>query len=288
MNILTFDLEDWFHLLDNESTKGEKEWLNFESRFESNTEQILAILKEKNQKATFFCLGWICLKYPKMIRKISDLGFHIGCHSDMHQLTYEQDQESFRQDLVSSIRRIEDCTGKKVNAFRAPGFSITTDTQWAFQVLIEEGITMDSSVFPASRAHGGFPEITHSSPFKISFSGKEVLEFPINVYPFLGRKIIFSGGGYFRLFPYPLIKRFSERSPYIMSYFHPRDFDSEQPMIRGLTVTRKFKSYYGLKSSMSKFEKWITDFSFTDLLTATETIEKGKVQSIPYSRLTKV
>ena len=114
MNILTFDIEDWFHILDNTSTKTEKDWSNFESRIYKNTERILDLLNEKNQKATFFCLGWIALKYPEVIRNIIDQGNEIGSHGNMHQLFYEQGKQKFKSDLYYSIKLLEDVSGKKI------------------------------------------------------------------------------------------------------------------------------------------------------------------------------
>jgi peptidoglycan-N-acetylglucosamine deacetylase len=280
MNILTIDLEDWFHLLDYDSTKTESDWVKYESRIEANTDRILDFLTTKNLKATFFCLGWICRKYPQLVRKISDLGFEIGCHSDMHQLVYEQDRDSFKKDLERAIATIEDFTGKKVDTYRAPGFSLTCKTQWVFGILAESGIKTDSSIFPAERGHGGFPEIPLSEPFVIRTNGAEILELPLNVIPFLGRKIVFSGGGYFRLFPYGMIKAWSVRSPYILTYFHPRDFDPDQPVIPGLPLTRRFKSYYGLESAFSKFKRWMDDFQFTDIGTALKEIDATKLKTV--------
>jgi peptidoglycan-N-acetylglucosamine deacetylase len=280
MNILTFDLEDWYHLLDYDSTKTEGDWIKFESRIEGNVERILEFLKTNDQKATFFCLGWICRKYPQLVRKISDLGFEIGCHSDMHQLIYEQDRATFRTDLEHAIVSIEDCTGKKVDIYRAPGFSLTCKTQWVFEILAESGIKTDSSIFPAQRGHGGFPEIPFSEPFVIRMNGLEILEFPVNVFPFLGRKIVFSGGGYFRLFPYGIIKAWSRRSPYIMMYFHPRDFDPDHPVIPGLPLIRRFKSYYGLNEAFSKLRRWTEDFPFTDIGTARMQIDTTQLKTL--------
>ena len=53
-----------------------------------------------------------------------------------------------------------------------------------------------------------------------------------------------------------------------MTYFHPRDFDPNQPIISELNYFRKFKSYVGLKGSLSKLYKWTSDFDFTDLKSA--------------------
>jgi len=122
MNILTFDIEEWFHILDNKSTKTEIEWSNYESRIHQNMDTIYEILDSTNKTASFFVVGWMAEKYPEVIRKISEKGFEIGSHTHLHQLAYEQDRSTFFKDVEKSIKTIEDCTGKKVNAFRAPGF----------------------------------------------------------------------------------------------------------------------------------------------------------------------
>ena len=146
-------------------------------------------------------------------------------------------------DLEKSIKTLEDITGKKVRSFRAPGFSITTKNLWAFDALHSLGIEIDSSIFPASRAHGGMKKFIVSKPSIIKYNGIKLKEFPINTQNLLGYPFIFSGGGYFRLFPYRLIKKFTDNSDYIMTYFHPRDFDINQPLIPGLSISRKFNSY---------------------------------------------
>ncbi len=280
MNILTFDVEDWFHILDNPETKGEKQWMQLESRIHQNMDKILNLLEKNNQKATFFSMGWVARKYPEIIKKIDSLGYEIASHSDMHQLAYEFNREEFRQDLEISVKSIEDVVGKKVRAYRAPGFSLMQENKWVFEELINNGIEIDCSVFPAQRAHGGFEEFGYSEPAYIEMNGVKIKEFPINIYPVFGKNIIFSGGGYFRLIPYPLIKYFMNKSNYVMTYLHPRDFDAEQPMIEGLSAFRKFKSYVGLKGSSNKLNRLISDFPFVDLQEANESIDWSKVKTI--------
>lgn len=280
MNILTFDVEEWFHILDNDSTKNEKQWFEFESRIEQNMDKIFALLEKHNQKATFFCIGWVARKYPEIIKKIDSLGYEIATHSDMHQLAYEFDRDQFRKDLDISVKSIEDVTGKKVRAYRAPGFSLMHKNKWVFEELINYGIEIDCSVFPAKRAHGGFEEFGYAEPAYIEIGGKRMKEFPINITPVFGKSIIFSGGGYFRLIPYPLMKHFMNKSNYVMTYFHPRDFDPNQPMIEDLSMLRSFKSYVGLESSLMKLEKLITDFNFIDLSEANEMIEWDNVKIV--------
>jgi peptidoglycan-N-acetylglucosamine deacetylase len=266
--ILTFDLEDWYHLLDLPATRNTTDWERFESRFEPGVERILALLRTTGLKATFFCIGWMARKYPQVIRSISEQGFEIGCHSDTHRLVYEMTPAEFREDLQRCIASIEAVTGQKVRSYRAPGFSIKRDSLWAFEILARLGIESDSSVFPAHRAHGGLPGFASSHPFRIVTSAGIIKEFPMNTFGYSGMKTAFSGGGYFRLFPYPVIRRLTKRSDYVMAYFHPRDFDPLQPVLPGLSGLRKFRSYVGLRGSMDKFTRWMAEFDFTDMNTA--------------------
>jgi polysaccharide deacetylase family protein (PEP-CTERM system associated) len=280
MNILTFDVEDWFHILDNPSTKGEEQWLRLESRIDRDLDRILELLEQYDQKATFFCVGWIARKYPELLKKIAAMGCEVATHSDMHQLIYEFDKAQFREDLKRSVASIEDVTGQKVRAYRAPGFSLMKTNKWVFEELIENGIEIDCSVFPAKRAHGGFEEFGYAEPAFIESHGEKIKEFPINVYSLFGKNIIFSGGGYFRLLPYPVIKYLVQRSDYVMTYLHPRDFDPGQPMIEELSLLRRFKSYYGLKSAYAKLEKLINDFAFVDIRQADAMVEWSQAKVI--------
>ena len=272
MKILTFDIEDWFHILDNKETKSVSEWNKFDSRIKFGMDIIYDILDNSNCPATFFVVGWMAEKHPAIIREISDRGFEIGSHTHLHQLVYEQDRKTFHNDVERSIKTLEDCTGKIVTSFRAPGFSITKNNKWAFETLFQLGITKDSSVFPANRAHGGLPTYHKAVPSIIEYNGIKLKEFPINTNKVLGKSFIFSGGGYFRLFPYKIIENWTLQSEYIMTYFHPRDFDYKQPVVPGLSLQRRFKSYVGLKQCKPKLEQWLKDFDFVNLETADKMI----------------
>ena len=282
MNILTFDIEEWFHILDNNSTKTEADWTKYPSRIHENMERIFQLLEETNQQATFFCLGWVARKHPDIIRAIANRGFEIATHSDLHQLAYQQSRSEFKNDLETSIKVLEDITGKKIRAYRAPGFSIKQENKWVFEVLIENGIEVDCSVFPAKRSHGGFEQFGVAEPCWIDIDGYRLKEFPINTVNGLGKSLIFSGGGYFRLIPYPVLQQLTKRSNYVMTYFHPRDFDANQPMIEELSRLRKFKSYYGLSGCLDKLKELMTDFPFIDLATAEQLVnwDKAKIVKI--------
>lgn len=277
MKILTFDIEEWFHLLDNDTTKSINEWNNFESRINLGLNLIFKIIDSTNVKATFFVVGWLAQKHPELVKAISDRGFEVGSHTHLHQLAYEQDRQTFFNDVEKSIKTLEDITGNKVRSFRAPGFSITVKNKWAFEVLHELGIEIDASVFPAGRAHGGLPSYKEAKPSILKYNGIKLKEFPINTHYVFGKPLIFSGGGYFRLLPYNVIKSWTTNSDYVMTYFHPRDFDYKQPIIPGLSLSRRFKSYIGLKQCRSKLKQWINDFDFVDLDTANRQIDWDQV-----------
>ncbi len=280
MNILTFDIEEWFQLLDHPPLENISLWNSFESRIERNTERIIDFLESKNLNATFFCLGWVGEKYPHIIDYISKKGYEIGSHTSYHQLVYKHTPESFENDLKESIDILTNITGKKVKYFRAPGFSIGKDNLWAFEIISKAGIEIDCSVFPAARAHGGLPSYGFSGPSIIKYKDVELKELPISIYSYFNKSFVFSGGGYFRLFPYRLIKHWTKSSDYIMTYFHPRDFDTGQPIIKDLPLTRKFKSYVGIKSALKKLERWLNDFDFIDIDTADKKIDWSQVKKI--------
>ena len=277
IHILTFDIEEWFHILDNESTKTVTKWSQYESRIQANMNRIFDILERTNRKATFFCLGWIAEKYPEIVREIVNRGYEIGSHSYMHQLVYEQTPKDFRTDLEHSIKTMEDISGKKIKYFRAPGFSIREDNKWAFETIVSLGIEVDCSIFPAVRSHGGFPSYQNAKPSILNYKNIELKELPVNYISYFGKPMIFTGGGYFRLVPYPLTHYWTKNSDYVMSYLHPRDFDINQPLIKELSMFRKFKSYVGLNGAANKLEKWLTDFEFVDLSTAVEAIDWANV-----------
>jgi polysaccharide deacetylase family protein (PEP-CTERM system associated) len=280
MNILTFDIEEWFHILDNDSTKTIREWSQYESRIYANMERILNFLDTVKVKATFFCLGWIAETYPQVVKEVIARGYEIGTHTTMHQLIYEQNPKEFSNDLERSIKTLEDITGQKVKYFRAPGFSIRTDNRWVFDILISQGIAIDSSIFPAQRAHGGFPSYSAVEPSILQYDGLRIKEFPVNYTTVFGRPVIYSGGGYFRLFPYSCIKHWVKDTAYMMTYFHPRDFDAAQPKIPSLPLMRTIKSYIGLSTAFNKFQKLLKDFKFIDIAEADKLIDWEKVRTI--------
>ena len=276
MYILTFDIEDWYNC---DFVTTDFDWDKYEVRIYEGVERILQELAEREIKATFFCLGWIAEKHPDVIRWIHEQGHHIGCHSYQHELAFRLDRDGFRQDTEKSKKLIEDLIGESINVFRAPGFSISEDNTWALEILVELGFEYDCSLFPAAHDYGGFASFGKAEPVILNLPNSvQIKEFPINNKRILGKNLVFSGGGFFRLYPYWLIKYWFRRSPYLMTYFHSRDFDPGQPMIESLPIMRKFKSYVGLSTSFVKFQKMLNDFDFVSVDNADKLIDWGNTR----------
>jgi peptidoglycan-N-acetylglucosamine deacetylase len=253
VNILTIDLEDWFHLLEYVPSSNVTTWDSYESRIFSSTDLILEILDEHKAEATFFVLGWIADRYPSLIERIHNAGHHIGSHSYAHKLVHTLTPKEFKQDLADSCYAISNVTNSKVDAYRAPGFSITDTATWAFEILAEHEIKFDASVFTAKRHHGGMSKFEMKEPSIISGNSFTLKEFPMNYVEFFKRKIILSGGGYLRLCPHILLQIYASKIDYNMVYLHPRDFDIAQPRLQDISLKRYIRSYIGLASTYRKF-----------------------------------
>lgn len=278
MHILTFDIEDWFHILDNPKTVDIEQWSQFPSRIDNGVTRLLDFCDEAQVKATFFILGWVAETNPSIVAEISRRGHEIGCHSYRHQLVYTQTPDEFEYDLLRALDCIEAATGVRPISYRAPGFSITRNCAWAFDILSRSGIEVDTSVFPSSRAHGGLPGFPTGSPCTLKTNLDLQLKIlPMSFHSLFGQRVVFSGGGYFRLLPYFALKYGFKKSNYVMTYFHPRDFDPEQPIVPGLSRTRRFKSYVGLATSLARLQRLTEQFDFISVGSAIDRTDWSKV-----------
>jgi polysaccharide deacetylase family protein (PEP-CTERM system associated) len=272
MNILTFDIEEWFHVFEDHNNADVANWLTFEKRLPYMIDVLLDLLSKHDTRATFFCMGWIVRRYPEIIKKISSRGYEVGSHSDLHKLAHTQTQKEYAEDLKKSIESIESLIGKKVKSYRAPGFSINSSNLWAFEELIKNGIEYDASVFPVERKFGGLSKLPNNEPFILKSEEGILKEFPMNSHSFFNRKIVFSGGGFFRILPTKIIKKLTEKNDYVMTYLHPRDFDNKQPF-NTLSYSRHLKSRIGTRTATAKLEYLIKNFKFTDISQASELID---------------
>lgn len=269
-NFLTFDLEDWFHILDlRDSNIAPSDWNTLPSRLEQNAGRILGFLSEHKVLATFFVLGSIGERYSAVVKEIDSAGHEIACHGYGHDLIYDLSPERFREDIRRARKVLEDLIGKAVEGYRGPGFSITPDNLWAFDVVAEEGFRYDATVYPGIHSHGGVPFLP-SRPFTlITLGGYRINEFPATVLGLRGYRISFSGGGYFRLFPFFIITRlidlYNRRGAPVMTYFHPRDFDPQTPRL-SMPWKRRFKCYVNVSRSYEKLGAMLDRHTFGSVI----------------------
>jgi polysaccharide deacetylase family protein (PEP-CTERM system associated) len=362
LNALTIDIEDYFQVQAFSDVIRFEDWAKYECRVERNTHRLLEILNECigpnnsinsmnstnssnsinpsnpsaalqhgstaapcSPRATFFILGWIAERYPNLIRRIKGHGHEIACHGYAHKVIYNQTKEEFRSDIRKAKAVLEDITGDEVIGYRAPSYSITNKSPWAFEILKEEGFKYDSSIFPIHHDFYGFPEAPRF-PFLISLNGNNnfgfqtlnfkfgsikepqhsitaaqqhfinaspqhrsiaslqhsntpnselpapncLLEFPLSTVQLLGINFPISGGGYFRLFPYSLVRKGlrkineEERKPFIF-YVHPWELDAEQPRIKDVGLRSKFRHYINLNKTEGKFKKLLGNFQFSTI-----------------------
>ncbi len=268
---LSFDIEDWFHIVEIKAVEDPELWpgLHEESSLvERYTDLILEICARRSTHATFFLLGWVADRHPDMVRRIADAGHEIGVHSYWHRKVYELSPDEFHADMRQAIDIIEQASGHKVAGFRAPSFSITHGTEWAFDVLADLGLLYDASLFPAKRGHGGYacPPGIHmiTTP-----SGRQLPELPMSVAPVgigpVKKAMCYSGGGYMRLLPYALIEQglqaeLAAGRPTVV-YLHPRDFAPDCPKVR-MPPHRYFKCYVGTASTANKLDRLLAAHRF--------------------------
>jgi len=263
-NYLTIDIEDYYQVSAFEPIVGLAKWDQYPSRVEKNTRRILQALERHNVKATFFVLGWIGEKNPHLIKEIMEKGHRIGCHSYEHRLVYNLSPKEFKQDTHRAKDILEQITGKRVRGYRAPSYSITRRSLWAFDILENLGFEFSSSVFPVHHDRYGIPDAPR---FKYKVPGHDLVEYPISTTRCLGRNIPVSGGGYFRLFPYRLTKMAllrinkQEHQPFVF-FIHPWEMDPEQPRMNGASAVSRFRHYTNLSKTEERFEKLLGDFDF--------------------------
>lgn len=265
VNALSFDIEDWFHMVEIEAVADESQWDEYDSLVERYTEWIIETVTAADTRATFFVLGWIAERYPQLVKAMVDNGHEVGTHSYWHRRVYELTPEAFAEDLKHSIEVIEQAGGQKVRGFRAPSFSITPGTEWAFDVLLDAGLEYDASLFPAIRAHGGYPCDPGPHVSGIAPSGRDMPELPMTMMTVGPATLPFSGGGYMRLLPGWLLRRgfdqLNAQGRPTVVYLHPRDFATDCPRVP-MSLKRRFKCYVGIGTTKGKLQMLLDRYRF--------------------------
>lgn len=268
LNALSVDVEECFHAA--EVGASPDSWDSLPSRVEPQTRRVLELLDRHSAKATFFVLGWVARRHPRLVREIVAAGHELGCHSYAHQLVYRLTPAEFAQDTRTAIDAISEAAGHTPRSYRAPSYSITTQSFWALEILAANGFTHDSSIYPIAHDRYGMPEFG-TCPRMISTPAGMLLEVPIATVRIFGNNLPVGGGGYLRLLPYQYtaagIRRLNTRERQAACiYFHPWELDPAQPRLASGLIARA-RTYSGLGTMEAKLRALLSEFRFAPLTT---------------------
>ena len=250
-------------------------------RMEANTRWLLATLAEFNARSTFFVVGEIATTHPKLVADIAAAGHEVACHGWDHRRVHVLSPEEFRADVRRAKHALEQAAGQAVVGYRAPTFSMTRQTAWAIDVLTEEGMRYDSSIFPVRHDRYGVPNAPRSA-FLACGPTRSILEFPLATWRVAGLNLPAAGGGYFRLFPLAILKAAVRQAKTPVLYFHPWEFDTGQPRMPLSRVSR-FRTYVGLGKTRGRLRTLLTLYESRPLTEAVQELEG--TASLPSFRL---
>jgi polysaccharide deacetylase family protein (PEP-CTERM system associated) len=267
INALSVDVEDYFQVEGFADVVGRADWPTWPRRVVANTGALLDLFAQRGVHGTFFVLGWVADHEPGLVREIAAAGHEIACHGFEHQPIYRQTPLQFRADIRRARRGLEDLVGMRVEGYRAPSYSITRASLWAVEILVEEGFRYDSSIFPVHHDRYGIAK-AERFPHVLSTPAGDLVEFPPSTLRLPGPRfnVPMAGGGYFRLFPYPLFRRairhinHVEHQPAIF-LVHPWEIDPTQPRVAGTRLNR-WRHRVNLRRTLPRLHRLLCDFRF--------------------------
>lgn len=274
---LTIDLEDYFHTEVASQGISFSDWEHQPSRIEPCTHRLLDLLDRNHTQATFFVLGWVAKRYPRLVREIHQRGHEIGCHSLDHKLVSRMSPNDFYTSTKTAKAIIESVIQEPIFGYRAPSFSITPGCEWAFETLAMLGFSYDSSVHPVHHPTYGNPKAPRSA---YPVAHDRLMEFPIATWKIAGRNLSVGGGAYLRLLPYQYIQRGlatweKEMQVPAMLYLHPWEIDPYQPHIP-LSFHSTVRQTWGTTMMEDKLQRLLTQFRFGSVRDTHKGILEGK------------
>lgn len=260
-NALSFDVEEYFQVSNYARAVPRERWESIPSRLRFGMDAILSALRAERVKATFFVLGWIAERHGDLVRALAAEGHEIAAHGYDHRLVYDLGDAAFRADLARTLAILRPLAGE-IAGYRAPSFSITARSLFAFRALKDAGFSYDSSVFPVRHPRYGMP----SAPRFIHEREEGIVEFPLTTVRALGRNLPVAGGGYFRLLPYAVtaraIARVNREGEPAVLYLHPWEFDPAQPVVPGAGLLNRFRHRVNLARTGDRLRRLLGDFAF--------------------------
>lgn len=262
-NALTIDVEDYFQVSAFNAHIPRLDWNLKDCRIEANLTRILALLARYEIKATFFTLGWIAERYPALIRQVVAQGHELASHGYGHERVSAQTPAAFAADIELAKCILEDLAACEVKGYRAPSFSLGTDTPWAYDALARAGYRYSSSTYPIRHDHYGQPDAPRfAHPVRPGLT-----EIPISSVRLLNHNLPCGGGGYFRLYPYAvsrwMLRRVNaQEQQAAVFYFHPWELDAAQPRVAGISRTTRFRHYLNLQHMEQRLTQLLGDFKW--------------------------
>ena len=279
---LTIDLEDYFHTEVASQGVSFADWEKQPSRIEASTHRLLELLDGSQTWGTFFVLGWVAKRYPRLVHEIHQRGHEIGCHSLDHRLVSRMNPAEFLETTRTAKDLIESVIQEPILGYRAPCFSITPGCEWAFDALARLGFTYDSSVHPVHHPVYGNPTAPRAA---YAVADGQLMEFPIATWKVAGRNLSVGGGAYLRLLPYQYIQRGlaawerQMQSP-AMLYLHPWEIDPYQPYIP-LSFQSTVRQTWGTRTMEDKLQNLLHQFKFAPVREAhRELLQGGRQQPV--------
>ncbi|MFO0726807.1 MAG: XrtA system polysaccharide deacetylase [Myxococcota bacterium] len=265
VNAMTVDVEEYFTVQNLDQRLPREQWASQPLRAGDQTRQILDLFDARGIKATFFVLGWVAERHPGLAKEIHARGHEVAAHSYLHQLVFTLSPEEFRADLRRVKQLLEDEIGAPVTGYRAPTYSVTRESLWAHEILVEEGFRYSSSIFPITHDRYGIPDYARF-PVPLAIGGQTLWEFPLTTLGVGSKNLPVAGGGYMRLLPAQSIitairwVNEVEDAPAIV-YLHPWEIDPGIPRY-SQGILRDFRGYVGLGTMMEKLDALLTSLRF--------------------------
>jgi len=267
LNILGIDFEDWFHpeLIQKYISKE-----NNEPRVVEGINKIIELLRKNETKATFFVVGELLEFKPELLDIILENEHEIAFHTMKHARI---DLPNRREQFQDEIKQFDKLTGGRSKGFRAPSFSLNSNSSWLIDVLEENNYEYDSSIVPVKTSMYGMPN-AERKPYKISRNflegdsiGGKIIEFPLLVTKFLGKKIPAGGGFYLRTLPLRVIENAiksyeKEKIPGVF-YIHSWELTPEFMPRINLSKKDNFITYHNINKAYNKMEDLLKKYEFT-------------------------
>jgi polysaccharide deacetylase family protein (PEP-CTERM system associated) len=264
-NVISVDVEDYFHAESFADVVDRSRWETYASRVEVNNRRLLELFAAKGVSATFFVVGWVAERFPGLVREIVAAGHELACHSYWHRLIYKLTPAEFREDTQRAKTVLEQTAGKAIFGYRAPTYSIVSDSLWALEILVELGFVYDSSIFPIHHDRYGIPTAPRA-PFRIPTASGQLIEFPITTFRFRQHNFPVGGGGYLRLLPEWYtnwgIGRVHREGLPVIAYVHPWEIDPAQPRLPG-RLTSRLRHYTNLSKTYGRLNRMLESAPFT-------------------------